>query len=138
MRIVLFDPAHCEGATVHQSQERYQYMMDDPLTFGAVWGETYSAIDGDDLVAIGGVLSAGEMSGWVLFTDKITPARFVAVHRAVARGLSYIHEPIVVHVDPDKPQATRWATMLGMNSQQLETMPDGREMMRMTADARVL
>lgn len=139
MRIVPFESTHCEGTTAHPSQAEHQHLLDAPQYFKNLWGETYSALDGDDLIAIGGVLSSLDIvSGWVLFTDKITPARFVAVHKAVVRGLAYIHEPVMVHVDPDRSQAVRWATMLGMNGRQMEMMPDGREMARMTTHARVL
>ncbi len=133
MRIDPFDPSHCEGARAHPSQAEHQHLLEAPEYFKDLWGETYSAIDRDDLVAIGGTLPALDgLFGWVLFTDKITPARFVAVHRAVTRGLSYINEPVSVHVDPDRPQAIRWAGMLGMNGRQTETLPDGREMARIT------
>ncbi len=139
MRIEPFEPEHCEGATAHPSQAEHQHLLDDPASFELLWGEICSAIDGEDLIAIGGASSLGDMlGGWVLFTDQITPARFVAIHRAVVRGLAYINEPVVAHVDPDSSQATRWATMLGMNGRQMDVMPDGREMARMTTHARVL
>ena len=135
MRIEPFDPGHCKGAWAHPSQERYQYLLDDPLAFREVWPETKSALDGDDLVAIGGLVRAGDLTGgWVLFTDKITPSGFVAIHRAVVRELEMAHEPVVVHVDPDTPVAAKWATMLGMNGRQTDLMPDGRTMVRLTAN----
>ena len=111
-------------------------MLENPWAFRELWGETQSALDGDLLISIGGLVRVGDlMGGWVLFTDQVTPARFLAIHRAVVRELEMIHGPVVVHIDPDKPKTGRWATMLGMNGRRMETMPNGRTLIRMTANA---
>lgn len=128
--IVHFAPAHCARATAHPSQVRYQPMLDDPSNFRELWPDTYSALDGDELVAIGGLVPTDDgQGGWVLFTDKITPARFAMVHRAVVRGM-VMNNSIFVHLDPDNPQATRWAGLLGLETRRIEALPDGRRMFR--------
>ncbi len=73
IRIVLFDPAHCDGAKAHPSQAHYQYMLDDPGVFREHWPETYSARDGAELVAIGGSTWVDRvLGGWVLVTARTT------------------------------------------------------------------
>ena len=139
-RIVDFHPAHCFGATAHPSQAQYQTMLTDPSCFRWLWPDTLSALDGDELIAMGGTtrkprtkLVEGALGAWVLFTDKITPARFLCVHRMVVRHLvvfEQIGEPIFVHADPNNPNAARWAGLLGMGTRRTDVLPDGRSMMR--------
>lgn len=138
-RIVPFDPAHCRGATAHPSQARYQDNLDDPRCFEEFWPSTYSALDDGELIAIGGpVLAQGKWACWILFTDRITPASFVRIHRAAVRLLGRFDRagrPLFMHVDPDNPAAARWAGLLGMGASQLDVTPDGRRMVRMTMKA---
>lgn len=130
MRIVPFEPTHCDGAIAHPSQAHYQNMLDNPSQFRELWSQTCSALD-DGLIAIGGAAGVGGMiGGWVLFTDRITPARFLSIHRTVVRGLSDIHEPVIAHVDPRNPEAMRWAKMLDMRAKNMDTLLDGRTMTR--------
>ena len=133
-RIALFDPAHCEGARAHPSQARYQHLLDDPWEFLELWPETCSALDGDELIALGGAtLVEGMSGGWVLFTDKITPASFVVIHRTAARVLrcfEQINDPIFAHVDPDDQRAVRWSGLLGLETRRMDVLPDGRRMLR--------
>lgn len=134
--IVAFDPAHCEGAVAHPSQSRHQHMMDDPATFRYAWPSTFSAIDEGELIAIGGAVAVeGAQGGWVLFTDKVNPKSFMAVHKAVARVITGMGA-VLAHIDPENPQAMRWAKLLGLRIRGTETMPDGRKMMRAEADER--
>ena len=132
-RIVEFDPAHCKGAKAHPSQARYQHMLDEPASFYK-WAQPYSALDGDDLIAIGGwVLFEGEWAGWVLFTDRITPRYFMKIHRTVARFILFleqVNEFTVVHLDPDNTAAMRWAGLLGLETKRTDIFPDGRRMLR--------
>ncbi len=109
MRVVPFDPSDVIGATAHPSQSRYQFVLDKPEMFRGFWPDTYSALDGDLLVAIGGApLIQDEYGAWVLFTDKITPARFLVVHRTAVRFLVLFeknNDPIFAHFDPNNPAA---------------------------------
>lgn len=152
-RIAPFDPAHCAGAKAHPSQAEYQPLLDNPSVFSKLWPETFSALDGDELVAIGGstlvecvsggwgaTVLEGVTGGWVLFTDKITPRRFIAIHRAAVRFLvcfEQINEQIFAHIDPDKPNAVRWAGLLGLEAKRTDVLPDGRRLLRVEADARI-
>ncbi len=129
--IVEFHPTHCHGSKAHPSQAHYQHMLDDPRSFRELWPETYSALEDGELIAIGGSISTdGVTSGWVLFTDKITPARFVPIHRAVARFMDIFEHPIFAHVDPDNPAAVRWAGLLGLETRRADVLTDGRRMLR--------
>ena len=137
IKIALFDPVHCDGARAHPSQARFQFMFTDPSVFRASWPTTYSALDGDELVAVGGsTLVDGMLGGWVLFTDKIRPAHFLVIHRTVARSLvcfEQINDPIFVHVDPGNPQAMRWAGILALETRRTDVLADGRRVLRAPA-----
>ncbi len=106
-------------------------MLDTPEIFKSSWTGTLSAMEGEVTIAIGGTaLIGGVLAGWVLFSDQITPARFVAIHRAVARFLAHVNQPVMAHVDPGKPKTVRWAKMLDMGAHKMEMFPDGRKMLR--------
>ena len=131
MKIVPFESSHCKNATAHPSQAHCQHMLDTPETFRGSWPGTLSAMEGKDMIAIGGTaLIGGTLAGWVLFSDQITPPRFVAIHRAVVRFLTHVNQPVMSHVDPEKPKTMRWAKMLDMGTKKMELFPDGREMLR--------
>ena len=134
IEVVEFDPSHCEGARAHPTQEHYQPFLDDPGMFRLLWPETNSALDGDDLVALGGTTFIdGASGGWMLFTDKITPAYFVLIHRYAVHFLRHfeqINHPLFMHVDPDNPNAKRWAGLLGLETKRTDILPDGRRMLR--------
>ncbi len=137
MSIVPFDPKHCAGAVAHSSQAHYQHLLDNPLQFSHLWGETYSAIDGEDVIAIGGLVPADDgQGGWVLFTDKVTPARFLGVHRALERYLRST-DAIFAHIDPSSSVSVRWAQVLGLEVTGTEVLPDGREMLRADSHVRI-
>ena len=131
---MLFDPEHCDGARAHPSQAQFQYLLDDPWRFHSLWPHTYSALDGAELIAVGGKsVDDGVLSGWILFTDKITPARFLVIHRGIVRILvcnELSNKPIFLQPDPDNAQAIRWAGLLGLATRLTEVLPDGSQMLR--------
>ena len=108
-------------------------MLDDPSSF-LEWAQPCSALDGDELIAIGGsVLFDGKWAGWVLFTDRTTPSHFMKIHRTVARFMhcfAQVNEPLIAHLDPDNPKAMRWAGLLGLETQRTDILLDGRRMLR--------
>lgn len=130
VNIVLFDPAHCAGARAHPSQAQFQIILDDPWGFRKLWPETYSALSSAELIAVGGwSVIDGVLGGWVLFTDKITPARFLVIHRTAARFLvcfEQINDPIFLQPDPDNAKAMRWAGLLGLDTRRTDVLADGR------------
>ena len=95
----------------------------------------------DGLVGVGGLGEIdGETAAWFLFTDRITPGRFVSVYRALAHHLAKVLADggsVFIHVNPDYPEALRLAQRLGFRGTQTETVHGGRIMIRMVADARV-
>ena len=137
MRIVPFEPSHLSGAVAHPKQRRYQSLLDsDP--FSNV-GMNWSAIAEDGLVAVGGLGNTGDgLAVWLLFTDRITPGRFVAIYRELARRLEQVldaGESLVVHIDPDFPEAARLAEKLGFLRCGEFRFDDGQRMIRMVANA---
>ena len=137
MRIEPFEPSHLIGAVAHWKQERHQASL-DPETILA--GTAWSAFAEDSLVAVGGLIDTGEFIGaWILFTDRNTPGRFVAIYRELARrltGLLKAGEAVLVHIDPDYPEAARLAERLGFQTDGRDVFDDGREMIRMVVNAK--
>ena len=134
VRIVEFDAAHCAGAKAHPSQAHYQHMLDDPGSFRELWPHTFCAVDGDELIAIGGsVVAEDKLAGWILFTDKIKPKHFLLIHR---QALLFFHHSektvdlVFAHVDTDNPNAVRWAGLLGLGARRTDFLPGGKRMLR--------
>lgn len=132
--VVPFQAAHSAGVLAHPKQHKYQPLLKSQDFHGRTW----SALDGDDLVAVGGLVPLeGELGGWLLFTDKITPQRFIGVFRAVQQVFAAARKEgvgVAVDIDPDYPEAVRMAGMLGLSRAGFFTAPDGRTMTRMCAD----
>ena len=132
IKFIPFKLCHVDGARAHPSQAQFQHFFDRPDDLEIKL--TSSAFDGDVLVAIGALtLLEGATGGWVLFTNQVTPTRFLAIHRFVERELLWFEtkgEPIIFHVDPERPDTVRWAELLGRKTHGFDRFPDGRFMMR--------
>ena len=137
MNIVPFEAWHLPGATVHAKQKEYQWLLESE-TFSE-FGMNWSAMADDGLVAVGGLGNTCDGLGvWLLFTDRITPGRFVAIYRELARRLEQVldaGETLIVHIDPDFPEAHRLAVKLGFRRDGEFRFDDGRNMIRMVAHA---
>jgi len=127
--LVPFEPRFLEGVKVNPSQKQYQYMLENPETFQGAWCGFY----GRDLIAIGGGVVVGEeIAGWILFTDKVTPRRFLALHRVIERMIQEWESngfSFYIHVDPSYKQADRWARLMGFSLRDDEQV-EGRTMKR--------
>ncbi len=136
MDIRPFDPLHLAGVTAHPKQRRYQALLESEVI--AAIGSNWSAVAEDGLVAVGGLVHTDEGIGaWLLFTDRITPGRFVAVYRELARRLADLlesGEAVFVHIDPVYPEASRLAEKLGFQKDGEDRFDDGRSMTRMVAN----
>ena len=135
MRIEPFKPEHLNGAMAHAKQKHHQWMLEtDP--FSKV-GMSWSAVADDGLVAVGGLGRTDDgLAVWLLFTDRITPGRFVAIYRELVRRLAQVldaGEAVVVHIDPDFPEAARLAEKLGFRRDGEFRFDDGKNMTRMVA-----
>ncbi len=136
MRIEPFKTSHLAGVVMpHPKQERHRAVLESAAA--ADVGVRWSAIADDGLVAVGGLVRANDGFGaWLLFTDRITPGRFVAIYRELARrlaGLLESGEAVLVHIDPDYPEASRLAKKLGFQEAGEDHLDDGRRMIRMMA-----
>lgn len=132
MNILPFEPEHVMGQRVHPSQDEYQWMFDHPEQVGN-WQFMASGFFGDDLVVIGGCPKIdGHFVGWLLFSDKILPSRFIGVHRAVLgimRNLELAGDPVAADINPRRPASVRWARLLGLDSHKL--LSTGETLLRM-------
>ncbi len=141
MRVEPFDPKLFIGATVHTKQGRFQSFLNGEIPRFNGSGTTWAGLFGDDLVCIGGMVqspeAANEIAAWLLFTDRITPGRFVAVYREAMRMLTALLRTgtrVVIHVDPQYPEAVRMAAKLRFRESGEIQFYDGRTMIRMVAD----
>lgn len=105
LRIEAFDSSHLSGVRAHPKQSHYQYLIDDGIIasgFTGFWG--------DEIIGFGGLLNTVDGTvAWVLFTDAMTPERFLPVYRYFERNAP----GLLMDVDPDYPEAVRMADMLG-------------------------
>lgn len=127
--LVAFETHHVIGSKVNPAQAKHAEMFGDPHDFAGGWSAFYEG----ELIAIGAARLAGDtVGGAVLFSDKITPRRFLAFHNALlgiiknyeAKGLTPF-----VHIDPDYPQAQRWAELMGFSQVGFDEV-GGRTMQR--------
>ncbi len=136
MRIEPFEPKHLVGAVAHPKQGQHQKLLESETI--ATVGMNWSAIADGRLIGVGGQVRIDDETGvWVLFTDRITPGRFIAVYRELARrlaGLLDSGEVVLIHIDPDYPEATRLAKKLGFREDGDEIF-EGRRLIRMVAYA---
>ena len=138
MRIEPFKPSHLIGATAHVKQSHHQWLLDSDTLSNI--GISWSAVAEDGLVAVGGLgrMDDGGLGVWLLFTDRITPGRFVAIYRELARRLEEVldaGETLSVHIDPSFPEAARLAEKLGFLRCGEFHFDDGKKMIRMVANA---
>lgn len=122
---------HLTGIRAHPKQARHQGLLADGSLLGPL---SWAAVSGAGVVAVGGICDIRVSAGWLLFTDKITPASFIAVWRAARRAIDVARragEGFVVHVDPDYPEALRLAELLGLTPEGKEVV-GGRMLLRMS------
>ncbi len=137
MRIVPFEREHLNGAMAHSKQARHQEFLGSEVI--SVVGTNWSAVADEGLVAVGGMVRVEDgVIAWLLFTDRITPGRFIAIYRELKRRLEWLLEAgdsVLVHIDPDYPEAARLAEKLGFHRDGEDRFNDGRSMIRMVANA---
>ena len=132
MRTEPFEISHAVDIRVHSKQAQYQSW----LKSGVLPVETTSLFYDDELVCVGGLVRFDNKTwAWLMFTDKITPGRFVAIYREMKRRLAELleaGETVLVHIDPNYPEALRMAVKLGFREDG-EDRFEGRSMIRMVA-----
>ena len=131
MRIVPFEPSHLIGVTLHPKQAGAQALVNGGLLSGAC-----TALDGDDVVAVGGVTETEDgMAGWMLFTGRYRPKHLLPILRAVRCGMAALKMDdlrVVADVAGDNIGGARMAAMLGFVPLR-QVVIDGRIMSRMAA-----
>lgn len=120
-------------------QPAQQYMhsvapMGADLTPLADVGMAFTALDGDEVVAMGGLVPEwpGRATAWMVIGANAGP-HFVALHRAVYRFL--VRSPyrrIEAHVDVGFEAGVRWVKMMGfeMEAYLRAFRPDGADMLQ--------
>lgn len=130
-RIVPFEPWHLHEIEIQQPNLTLAdwYGGDfAPLANG--W--SYTAID-DCIIGCAGIVPfwPGRDFAWSLLGD-CGAKHFLRIHRAIARGLAERNtRRTEMWVDPEYPEAHRWAEMLGFEKETARPMksftPDGRD-----------
>ena len=135
MRVEPFDLSHLSGAVANRKQAHFQALLESDVISKV--GRNWSVIDGEGLICVGGMVDTDDgIEAWVLFTENITPARFVVVYREFARRLTKMQETgkaVFIHVDPTYPEAVRMAEKLGFQVVG-EELFGGRNMIRMVTN----
>lgn len=137
MRIVPFRPEHAAALRLRQFDERCLAGLGPGLDRAALWrfyhaaGPGFTALDGDEVVACGGVVLArpGEGEGWAL-TGPSVPRRALSFHRAFCRLLPAVMEEcglarVSTLVHESHAVSRRWLRRLGFAEQGL--LPAARD-----------
>lgn len=88
-------------------------MLESPDTLKGAWSAFY---EGALIVIGGGVIVEKSIGGWMLFTDRITPKGFMALHRILGKIIKHYETQgftMFVHIDSTYSKAVRWAGLMG-------------------------
>lgn len=136
MQIVPFAPGHLGALDLQPRQTLYRPYMTATVGSGLAGGTAWSAVHAGRVVCCAGLqpIWPGRAAAWALFSKWFTPPLFLRLHlfargvldNAQANGLRRIE----TQIDPEFPQAVRWAMLLGFEIEGLmrRFLPDGREM----------
>lgn len=115
--VIQFKMEHLKALNIQERQAHFrQYLNDDNLrSLEQAQGEAYTIMDGDEVLAVAGVMQYGDGRGfaWSYLSDVIGN-RMVGLTKAIKRFLTIAdYRRIEMTVDCDFAQAHRWAKMLG-------------------------
>ena len=132
MIVLPFKREHMEKMVIQQKQQGLEYLLTDDVYAVIENGESYTALDGDEILACAGVipLAPGRAGAWAYISQNVG-SRMKFVTRAVKRFLDIAqYRRIEMDVDCDFPQAHRWAKLLGFEMEcerRKSFTPDGRD-----------
>lgn len=132
--VIEFKADHLKALNIQKRQAYFrEYLTDENLkSLESAPGDAYSVMDGDEVIAVAGVMSYGDGRGlaWSYISDVIG-SRMLAMTKAVKRFLSLAdYRRIEMIVDCDFEQAHRWARVLGfrMEAERMKAYGmDGRD-----------
>lgn len=119
MKIVPFERDHLRRMVIQQRQHLEQNLNDEILTAMEKQGDSFTAIDNDEIIACAGTLglSHGRALAWSYISENIGN-RLIGVTNSIKRYLDIAgHRRIEMDVDCDFAQAHRWAQMLGFTKE---------------------
>lgn len=131
MRIEKFTPEHLDALSLQDAQAYIgQFVTPEYAAWLAEYGDGYTVIDGDYVVACAGVAKQWEGRGmaWALLA-KESGRCFLPLHRAVLRYLDFAgYRRIEATVDAEFMPGHRWLMMLGFEREgrMPAYAPDGR------------
>jgi len=132
MIVVPFTRDHMHRLVVQQRQQGLESLLTEEILSVLENGHSYTAIDGDEVLACAGVLTLapGRAGAWAYLSENVGN-RMVVVTRAVKRFLQMTdYRRIEMDVDCEFPAAHRWAKMLGFTlecERRRKFTPDGRD-----------
>jgi RimJ/RimL family protein N-acetyltransferase len=132
MIIVPFQPEHFEQIDLQTQQLWYRDILDKEKLEQVAQGEAYTVLDGDKVVAIGGVqdIWTGRGAVWAFLSyDMRKYMRFC--HSAVLKFLEMTktYNRIECVVDKDFPNGHRWMKLLGFKREGImeKYLPNGED-----------
>jgi hypothetical protein len=132
MMVVPFTREHMQTMVLQQRQQGLESLLTEEVLSALESGQSYTAIDGDEVLACAGVLTVapGRAGAWAYLSENVGH-RMVGVTRAVKRFLQMAeYRRIEMDVDCEFPAAHRWARMLGFTlecERRRKFTPDGRD-----------
>lgn len=115
--VIEFKADHLKALNIQQRQAYFrEYLTDENLkSLEDAPGDAYTVMDGDEVIAVAGVMSYGDGRGlaWS-YLSNVIGNRMLPLTKAVKRFLSIAnYRRIEMVVDCDFTQAHRWAKALG-------------------------
>lgn len=132
MEIVPFKKEHLKRMVIQQRQQDLARLITDEVCASVEGIESYTAIDGDEVIACAGAvqMDIGRALVWSYISANIK-SRMIFVARAMKRFIAMSkYRRIEMHVDCEFKQAHRLAMMLGfeMEAERMKSFtPDGRD-----------
>jgi hypothetical protein len=116
MRMEKYKAEHLELLDVQEGQKYLKKYLSDDMRKSLEGEYSYTALDGDEVLACAGLLEQWDNRGvvWAYLSSTIGGRRMVPLTRMVARFLDAApFDRIEATVDADFPQGHRWVKMLG-------------------------
>lgn len=115
LKAVPYKPEHLTRMRLQEAQEYLTPFLTPELATSLASDYSYAAVDGDDVVCCAGLIPMweGRATAWA-YVGKVTPRRFVVLHKMVERFLQMCpFDRVEAAVDVKFEEGHRWVKALG-------------------------